>query len=335
VGRCVLARSALVPAQWLAVMVVLLCLTPPPLRCDESSDLGKLPKFLQQEAAATQVLERGSSEGVVPAQPGPSASKDPFDGYEEKFREFAERTDKTFGTDMRGRKASEDLRDLLAEFKTRFDASGADRAQLSAELQARVQTLEKYWITVMAVRSNRDIWPDFLARNGLPADTPHTAEVIAAEQALVTALRSGTPSEEWATLGGRLRDAYVEERHANKHWKPVSEADYHPRLSPCPPPASATSGSQQAKTGTMSRTPADFYPEASRKALLEGSVLLSVGISATGCAERIAIAGSSGSELLDDAAMRFGETIEFLPAEKDGKAVASTKELRVTFKETT
>jgi hypothetical protein len=31
--------------------------------------------------------------------------------------------------------------------------------------------------------------------------------------------------------------------------------------------------------------------------------------------------------------MRFGETMEFLPAEKEGKAVESTKQIRVTFKE--
>jgi TonB family protein len=303
-----------VPARWLAVLVAFACLAMPPVR-------------------AAAILERGSGEGSVPGQASPSNSQDPLDGYEERFRAFAEKTDTTYGTDLRGRKASEDTRDLLAEYGAKFEASGADRKKLSAELESRVETLEAYWLSVVAVRSNRDIWPDFLAHNGLPPDTPHTGEVIAAEQALMTALRSGPPSKEWATLGNRLRDAYIEERHANTHWKPLSEADYHPRLSPCPAPAKETSGSQQAKTAKMNRAPSDFYPEASRKAFLEGSVILSVRISATGCADRLAIAGSSGSELLDEAAMRFGETMEFLPAEKEGKAVESTKQIRVTFKE--
>jgi TonB family protein len=295
-------------------MVAFACLAMPPVR-------------------AAAILERGSGEGSVPGQASPSNSQDPLDGYEERFRAFAEKTDTTYGTDLRGRKASEDTRDLLAEYGAKFEASGADRKKLSAELESRVETLEAYWLSVVAVRSNRDIWPDFLARNGLPADTPHTGEVIAAEQALMTALRSGPPGAEWAKLGNRLRDAYVEERHAKKLGKPLSDADYHPRLSPCLAPATGTSGSPQAKTAKMNRSPSDFYPEESRKVFLEGSVVLSVRISATGCADRLAIAGSSGSQQLDDAAMRFGETLEFLPAEKDGTAVESTNEIRVTFKE--
>lgn len=308
------AVFAIVPVRWLTAMAAIACLASPPVR-------------------AAAILERGSGEGSEPAQASPSNSQDQLDDYEERFREFAQRTDRTFGTDMRGRKASEDFRDFLAEFKAKAAAPDADHEQLTAEFTARVQALEAYWLSVTAVRSNRDIWPDFLARNGLPADTPHTGEVIEAEQALMTALRSGPPSEAWAKLGGRLRDAYVEERHAMKLHKPLSDADYHARLSPCPAPATGTSGSPLAKTAKMNRSPSDFYPEESRKAFLEGSVILSVRISATGCADRLAIAGSSGSEQLDDAAMRFGETMEFLPAEKDGKAVESTKEIRVTFKE--
>jgi TonB family protein len=55
-------------------------------------------------------------------------------------------------------------------------------------------------------------------------------------------------------------------------------------------------------------------------------------VSDTGCAIDIAISSSSGSEQLDEAAQRYVETIEFLPAEKKGKPVSAVKQLRVMFK---
>jgi len=87
-----------------------------------------------------------------------------------------------------------------------------------------------------------------------------------------------------------------------------------------------------AKIGTMKRTPEEFYPDLSKRLGEEGRVLVSTHVAATGCAVDFAISSSSGSAQLDEAAQRFAETIEFVPAEKGGKAVDAVKQFFVTFK---
>ena len=233
---------------------------------------------------------------------------------------------------MRGRVPSEDMRDLLADTKILSEVPGANLELLATNLQSKSRMLSNYWITAMGIRNNREIWSDFLARNHLPPDTPHSEQVISMEQALMAVLSSGGPREEWAALGEQLRVGYVRERKAAMRPATPGEADFHARLSPCPAVATETSGSEQVKVGTMYRTPDDFYPEVSRKAYLEGSVALALNVSATGCAESLALIGSSGSLLLDEAAIRFGKTIGYLPAEKAGKAVEAKYRLLVTFK---
>jgi protein TonB len=106
---------------------------------------------------------------------------------------------------------------------------------------------------------------------------------------------------------------------------------WQPRLSPCPPPATETSGSASPKFGVLSRSPDEFYPPESRRRSLAGAVLLSVRVSATGCAEGFSLAGSSGDDSLDGAALQFAEAMEFLPAEREGKPVEGVYVFKVSF----
>jgi periplasmic protein TonB len=82
----------------------------------------------------------------------------------------------------------------------------------------------------------------------------------------------------------------------------------------------------------MNRSLEDYWPIESKRLGEEGRVMVSLRVSATGCAVAAAISGSSGSEMLDEAVMQFYETIDFIPAEIDGKAAESAPTLPVIFK---
>lgn len=82
----------------------------------------------------------------------------------------------------------------------------------------------------------------------------------------------------------------------------------------------------------MNRSLEDFWPIESKRLGEEGTVMVSVRISVTGCATAAAIVGSSGSDMLDDAVLKFYETIDFFPGEVDGKPVESTVTMPVVFK---
>ena len=63
-----------------------------------------------------------------------------------------------------------------------------------------------------------------------------------------------------------------------------------------------------------------------------GKVELAFHVAASGCVTRIEIYHSVGVDELDDAALAWGETVRYLPAEKDGQAVDATQVVSVTFK---
>lgn len=301
------------------------------VQTDQPESLGSEQQFHGWLTATAQITEAGFGENMVPAQPPPSMIAGSFDALVESVLKGVDRADSEFGRDIRGRMLSEDLKDMLAAARTKYAAPGVDPEQMNKELLSRVQTLMGYWNLVPAITHNRDLWASFLARNGRPADTAHRVEIIAREQALRDTL-SGGPTEASAVLGAELAHAYVKERSELSFTRPLGDADYRPRVSPCPAPAASTSGSDKPRTGAAQRSPAEFYPDVSRREFLEGRVILSIRVSATGCAASFAIAGSSGSTLLDEAAQRFAEAMEFLPAERDGKAIEATKALAVNFR---
>jgi protein TonB len=69
-----------------------------------------------------------------------------------------------------------------------------------------------------------------------------------------------------------------------------------------------------------------------RKLGLEGLVLLRVEVSANGTPEKIVISQTSGTTLLDDAAMRAVQGWTFVPARRGDTPIAHPVEVPIRFK---
>lgn len=74
------------------------------------------------------------------------------------------------------------------------------------------------------------------------------------------------------------------------------------------------------------------YPKSSRSRGEEGDVVLSIRVAATGVAERVDVAVSSGFPDLDNAAVDAARAARFAPAKKGGKPIASIARLKLSFK---
>jgi TonB family protein len=296
-------------------------------------------RSLQALAAATQVLEPALGDDLPAAQSvglsqsaGAAAEKAAMVDLSQKAVAWAKSIDALAGRDIRGRQVSDDMSEFTLGLTTSFVEGAADRDTWVGEQRERFEALRNYWKQYPALTRNREMWSTFLSRNRMPADTPHAAAVLAAEDALLKALRSGQPEPVWAELARQLKDAYVEERTRLVKRINVAAMNYKSRVSPCPAPASETSGTQFPKYGRMTRSLDDYYPTSSRRLGEEGVVLVSLKVSSTGCATGAAIVGSSGSALLDDAVLEFYETMEFIPAGTNGKAVDATVKAPIAFK---
>ncbi|OQW69466.1 MAG: hypothetical protein BVN34_03885 [Proteobacteria bacterium ST_bin12] len=77
--------------------------------------------------------------------------------------------------------------------------------------------------------------------------------------------------------------------------------------------------------------PAPDYPATSRRLGEEGRVLMKVLVSADGAAEDVQIEKSSGSERLDDAAMKAVKRWRFIPAKKNNQALSAYVIVPVKF----
>jgi TonB family protein len=95
-------------------------------------------------------------------------------------------------------------------------------------------------------------------------------------------------------------------------------------------PAQETSHNPRAKLVQPVERPQ--YPTYARRVGFAGDVTLRLFISELGCVDRVEIAKSSGTPELDESALDWGERdLQFLPAEIDGKPVATERLLAVTF----
>jgi len=133
----------------------------------------------------------------------------------------------------------------------------------------------------------------------------------------------------------QLSKLYGDERvRAVKEVNAISnEAAFQPkgrnRRGACTP-AQETSHNPHAKLVQPVERPE--YPTYARRIGLAGDVTLRLFISELGCIDRVEIAKSSGTPELDESALNWGERdLRFLPAEVDGKPVASERLLGVTF----
>lgn len=78
--------------------------------------------------------------------------------------------------------------------------------------------------------------------------------------------------------------------------------------------------------------PLPRYPSAARRRGIEGTVTLEVLVSPAGLPERVAIARSSGSGLLDEAAVEAVRRWRFRPARRGSEAVEGLVSVPVTFR---
>lgn len=64
---------------------------------------------------------------------------------------------------------------------------------------------------------------------------------------------------------------------------------------------------------------------------IEGVVMVKMRIDTSGCVTALAVIGSSGSDALDQAALRMAETQSFLPADRNEHAVPYVASEPVNF----
>jgi serine protease Do len=278
------------------------------------------PQVLQESAATVHILEHGVGEDVE-IKHEQTASTDAAPPADTDFAAAVNgKVDAKFGHDIRGRTLSEDLRQYIVPVSGDY-----------AEVMKRSQALQDYWKSVPVLRNNRDLWDAFIEKNRL-RDQLHRPAVLIAETQLLKALES-TPDPEWGRLSIKLAQAYIEERGeiARLHADQLPAA-YVERQLPCPKPPEKSSASDRPALAKPLNFTAEYYPMAARKDNVEGFVVLSIQVNANGCGQQKGIAVSSGSDALDQAALGFIDTAEFLPAQRGGARIASVYKTNVRFK---
>jgi TonB family protein len=283
-------------------------------------------QLLKDSVAGVHILEHGIGEDVearheetVSVAGGAGTDTKPpekLDFYDAANGSF----DARYGRDIRSRVLSEDLRQYVMPVI-------ADRAEA-----ARVnQALQNYWASVSALRNNGDLWDAFIAKNRIETKT-HTQAVLDKEAQLRKALES-PPDDSWVQMSVKLGMAYVEERgeiarmHSNQE-----PATYIESKGVCVHSPEKSSPSDKPALAKQPHFPADFYPMAARKASVEGYVILAVQVDAEGCAHKKGLVMSSGSDALDEAALSFIDSAEFLPAQRNGTRVAGTYKTNIRFR---
>jgi TonB family protein len=78
--------------------------------------------------------------------------------------------------------------------------------------------------------------------------------------------------------------------------------------------------------------PAPYYPQAARKGGIQGKVFLNVLVKADGTPSTVEISRSSGSKILDVAALDAVKQWRFIPAKRSGQVVAANVIVPVEFK---
>jgi len=288
-------------------------------------------------SSTTRVLEPGLGSDMAPLAPLSSALDDAMDSTKQSALAVAAQLDARMGRDIRGRHIADDVNDYFAAAKKQMYAipmgsPEADPALWNGRYAEWQSMLQAYWSRYPALTRNRDIWPVFLSRNQLPAGTPHSAAVQTAESELMATLKSGVPAREWAEYAQRLLEAYIRERNELVRMSQLKPVDFRTRVSPCPAAVSQTSGTKYPKYARMTRSLEDFWPVDSRRLGEEGTVVVLLKVSATGCGLSAAVQGSSGFDMLDTAVLQAFETMEFIPAGVNGQATESTVSAPIVFK---
>jgi TonB family protein len=303
---------------------------------------------------AIRILEHGTGQDVAASSAGTLSTPEnlsPYlNGARGRIQDEAEQKDYLFGKDIRGRLFSQDVNEyLIPNVRTAVGnpagQSGGVVTKITdggetltpeenaKQLRERAAALRNYWRFAPGIVHSRELWHSFLMHNHLPESSPHEEAVLAAESTLNAVLAGGPPDDTWAQGAKALADAYASERRRiTRTLKSDAGATYHPRQSPCSVAAQRTSGKEIPVIGPIEHSLDEFYPPALARKLVEGLVVLSVRVDAAGCVTEAAVTGSSGSDEMDTAALRWVETASYLPAERAGVAVGSKSNVAVDFR---
>lgn len=105
---------------------------------------------------------------------------------------------------------------------------------------------------------------------------------------------------------------------------------------PAAPAAAAAAAAEAVSAARFDadylKNPAPVYPPLARRMGEEGRVVLRVQVTAQGTADSVELMTSSGSDRLDQAALKAVRNWRFVPARRGGEAVASAVLVPITFK---
>ena len=101
---------------------------------------------------------------------------------------------------------------------------------------------------------------------------------------------------------------------------------------PAPPAPAAPAVSQARFDADYLRNPPPPYPPLSRRMGEEGRVILRVSVNPQGSADHVEIRTSSGSQRLDDSALKTVRSWRFIPAKRGDEAVQSFVLVPIIFK---
>jgi len=254
-----------------------------------------------------------------------------------------------FGTDFRGRTLDDDLREFvltqptdkrLKEQRARV-ATQLDKGETHAATETlvalyrsvrdeldRIEQLGTYRMRHRQIAQQRALWQQLAAT--VPGyQTPDAIRQL--EQQAVERLQAGRFEETSRTTYAALLHAYANERTTLLNGGRVTRNDiiYYERRTPCDEPKKITTGKN---TPALANKTFPDYPAASKRANEEGTVYLRLLIGANGCALRYGIMWTSGWPALDDAALNWLETLQFVPAGPDGKPNDAWVTLPVVFR---
>lgn len=222
-----------------------------------------------------------------------------------------------------------------------------DEAEIVFVLQSlRAASIVAFWRVLTYVEAQTSALQPLLAQAPVPereATEVRTRPLVAALQRLLdAALMADDPAAlmkfapEFRLESDRVLASYNDER---LHLINVLDDGNPPPTPPlswereedCQGAVASRSGRAQPSLDKTSVVQPP-YPDDARRAGFEASIVLAVDVSATGCLERVAIAKSSGTRLLDQTALEWARGLRYLPGERDGRAVAGSTRFAVTFR---
>jgi TonB family protein len=221
------------------------------------------------------------------------------------------------------------------------DAQVIAAGDIIASQQAAAFLLDNYWRKVDQLDYHHQAW---MKAAGQVSETErHRSQQIVSqpERRFADGLRVSDPLRQTVDTVSRsliepseaLKDAYQQER-LRLMQVIDSDSNYTVRMrlrsTKCPPPEAPAAANSRVRR-LESKSVESFYPDKERYYGAQGRVIVRILVSATGCAEQMGIAESSGIGALDDAAIALVESGTFGPAADNGVAFASGVNLPVVF----